>query len=81
MLFRSGKQFQARGRVESDEAVQAMQKRGLKVVPLSPALEAEWRTTSEAFYPRIRGTMVPADMFDEVVRLLGEYRAAHPSGR
>jgi len=25
--------------------------------------------------------MVPADMFDEVVRLLAEYRAAHPTGR
>ena len=77
----AGKQFQARGRAESDEAVQAMQKRGLKVVPLSPAVEAEWRTMSETFYPRIRGTMVPADMFDEVVRLLAEYRAAHKSGR
>jgi TRAP-type C4-dicarboxylate transport system substrate-binding protein len=77
----AGRQFQARGRAESDEAVQAMQKRGLKVVPLSPAGEAEWRTMSETFYPRIRGKMVPADMFDEVVRLLAEYRAAHPSGR
>lgn len=77
----AGKQFQARGRAESDEAVQAMQKRGLKVAKLPPGVEAEWRTTSEAFYPRIRGKMVPADMFDEVVRLLAEYRAARPIGR
>lgn len=77
----AGKQFQARGRAESDEAVQAMRKRGLKVATLTPAVEAEWRTTSEAFYPRIRGKMVPADMFDEVVRLLAEYRAARPIGR
>ena len=77
----AGKQFQARGRAESDEAVQAMQKRGLKVATLPAGVEAEWRRTSEAFYPRIRGKMVPADMFDEVVRLLAEYRAAHPTGR
>jgi hypothetical protein len=27
-------------------------------------------------YPMIRGHMVPADAFDEVQRLLGEYRSA-----
>jgi len=29
----------------------------------------------EDVYPRIRGNMVPADMFDKVQRLLAEYRA------
>jgi len=28
----------------------------------------------EKIYPEIRGTIVPADIFDEVVRLLKEYR-------
>jgi TRAP-type C4-dicarboxylate transport system substrate-binding protein len=77
----AGKQFQARGRAESDSAVEAMRRRGLTVVSLTPAVEAEWRTMSEAFYPKIRGSMVPADVFDEVVRLLAEYRAAPPSAR
>ena len=36
---------------------------------------AEWRTASEQMYPKIRGTMVPADMFDEAVRLVTEYRS------
>lgn len=75
-----GAQFQARGRAESDEAVQAMVKRGLKVEAVTPAVEAEWRTMSEKLYPQIRGKIVPADMFDEVVHLLAEYRAAHPRG-
>ena len=75
----AGRQFQERGRAESDSAVAAMQRRGLTVVPLPPAAEAEWRAMSESFYPRIRGTMVPADMFDEVVRLLTGYRAARPA--
>jgi TRAP-type C4-dicarboxylate transport system substrate-binding protein len=71
----SGKKFQAQGRTESDEAVVAMQKRGLTVVPISPALLTEWRAANEKMYPKIRGGMVPADMFDEVVRLVTEYRA------
>lgn len=71
----AGKQFQARGRQESDEAVAAMQKRGLNIVPISPAVRAEWRATGEQLNPRVRGTVVPAAMFDEVVRLLAEYRS------
>jgi TRAP-type C4-dicarboxylate transport system substrate-binding protein len=71
----AGNEIQTKGRAESDAAVVAMQKRGLTVVPIPPAVEAEWRKTSEALYPKIRGSMVPADMFDEVVRLLAEYRS------
>ena len=70
----AGKQFQAQGRKEADEAVAAMQKRGLNVVPVTGPLLAEWRTATEALYPRIRGGMVPADMFDEVVKILTDYR-------
>jgi len=71
----AGKQMQARSRIESDEAVTAMKKRGLQVHPVSQQLENEWRQFSEAIYPKIRGSMVPAEMFDEVRRLVGEYRA------
>jgi TRAP-type transport system periplasmic protein len=74
----AGRQFQARGRAESDSAVAAMQRRGLTVEPLTPTAEAEWRTLSESFWPRIRGRMVPADMFDEVQRIVAEYRASRP---
>ena len=72
----AGTQFQARGRIEGDESVAAMRRRGLTVVPVPPAVEAEWRTVAESFYPRIRGALVPADMFDEVQRLLAEYRTS-----
>jgi TRAP-type C4-dicarboxylate transport system substrate-binding protein len=71
----AGVQMQARGRAESKEAVEAMKKRGLQVHPLSPELENEWRRFLEASYPKIRGTMVPADVFDEVQGLLAGYRA------
>jgi TRAP-type C4-dicarboxylate transport system substrate-binding protein len=76
----TGRAFQARGREESAEAVEAMRRRGMSVVPMPPAAEAEWRAMSERLYPRIRGTMVPADMFDEVLRVLAEYRS-RPGGR
>lgn len=79
--IKSGVDFQARGRAESDEAVQAMRTRGLTLVPIPPAAQAEWRAMSERLYPRIRGSIVPADMFDEVVRLLAEYRSSRTSPR
>jgi TRAP-type C4-dicarboxylate transport system substrate-binding protein len=70
----AGKQMQAKGRQENLEAIEAMKKRGLQVHPVSPALMDEWQNFCQAVYPRMRGSMVPADMFDEVLRLLKQYR-------
>jgi TRAP-type C4-dicarboxylate transport system substrate-binding protein len=71
----AGVQMQAKSRAESKEAVEAMKKRGLQVHPLTSELENEWRQFLEASYPKIRGTIVPADTFDEVRGVLAEYRA------
>ena len=71
----AGREIKANSRQESLDSVAAMQKRGLTVQPVTPELEAEWRKAAELLYPEIRGRVVPADMFDEVQRLLGEYRA------
>lgn len=57
------------------EAIEAMRKRGLQVHSVTPELEAEWRQLAESLYPRIRGTMVPADTFDAVQGALAEYRS------
>jgi TRAP-type C4-dicarboxylate transport system substrate-binding protein len=70
-----GVQLRALSRREHEESVAAMAKRGLKVQKLTPELEAEWRHAAEEMYPLVRGNMVPADFFDEVQRLLREYRA------
>jgi TRAP-type C4-dicarboxylate transport system substrate-binding protein len=70
----AGAEIRLNGRKESTEAVEAMVKRGLKVTPVPPALEAEWRTNAEAAYPKIRGTVVPADIFDQVTAALREFR-------
>jgi TRAP-type C4-dicarboxylate transport system substrate-binding protein len=74
-----GEQIRARGRAENDESVAAMKKRGLTVHTPAPEAEADWRRTAENVYPRIRGKTVPADMYDEVVRLLEDYRASKAS--
>lgn len=71
-----GRTMQAVNRAESDKAVAAMQKRSLKVHKVTPQLAAEWRATAQASWPQIRGNVVPADLFDEVQKLLSEYRAA-----
>jgi TRAP-type C4-dicarboxylate transport system substrate-binding protein len=68
----AGEQFQAASRKEADEAVAAMEKRGLKVHKPSAEQVEKWRQFLREAYPRIRGKIVPADVFDEVKRLLEE---------
>lgn len=76
-----GREIQMHGRLESQESVEAMQKRGLQVHPVGKDAETEWRRFSESLYPNIRGNIVPADMFDRVVQILHDYRSAPgPSG-
>ncbi len=71
----AGREIQENGRKEGEQAVAAMEKRGLKVHHLTPDLVARWEAAAAETYPRIRGTIVPTDVFDEVQRLLKEYRA------
>jgi TRAP-type C4-dicarboxylate transport system substrate-binding protein len=68
-------EMRAKARSEDSEAIAAMQKRGLQVSKPTAAQEAEWRRFAEGIYPQIRGTLVPAETFDEVRRLLTDYRA------
>jgi len=56
--------------------LEAMQKRGLKVVPVDAAAQAAWRKAAEAAYPGARGPFVPAAAFDEAIRLRDAYRAS-----
>jgi TRAP-type C4-dicarboxylate transport system substrate-binding protein len=72
---RAGVSMRTKARAEVDEAVEAMKKRGLVVNRPSPQQRQEWDELAEKLYPRIRGTMVPADTFDEVFRHLATLRA------
>jgi TRAP-type C4-dicarboxylate transport system substrate-binding protein len=71
----AGRSNKEQGRSESEKAIAAMKEKGLKVHPVDEALDAQWRSEAEKFYPRIRGSYVPADIFDRVQTLLKEYRA------
>ena len=72
---KAGDEIRKRSRLEAEEAIVAMQKRGLKVTTLNAEQLGEWRKFTETVYPKIRGKNVPTDIFDEVQRLLAEYRA------
>jgi len=71
----AGEAIRASSRKESDEAVTAMKKRGLIVHDLDAAQRENWQTETEKLYPEIRGRLVPADIFDEVLQLVKDYRA------
>jgi len=74
----AGAKMKAEGRRESVESVEAMRKRGLTVHPLTPEAAAQWQREMETVYPKIRGSVVPADIFDEVTNQLAIYRAGQP---
>jgi len=71
----TGAKYTPKIRGMETEAIDAMVKNGLQIQKLTPQAEQEWQQTAEKFYPKIRGTIVPADLFDEVRRLVMEYRA------
>jgi len=71
----AGDKIRVQARKEMDESIEAMKKRGLTVRTLTPEAEAAWRKLAEDMYPKIRGRLVPADLFDEVQQLLKDYRA------
>jgi TRAP-type C4-dicarboxylate transport system substrate-binding protein len=73
----AGKLIKADGRRENIESVAAMTKRGLKVSSLTPEINAEWDSIVQKAWPKVRGAVVPADIYDEVMSQLKQYRTAH----
>ena len=72
---KAGAEIRTKARQEVEEAVDAMKKRGLTVNKPNAAQMKEWNDLAEKLYPRIRGTMVPAETFDEVMAHLKTFRA------
>ena len=70
----AGKRLQDEIRKSGDRDVEAMKKRGLNVVRVDPKTRELWQKTAESLYPKVRGTLVPADAFDEAMRLRDAYR-------
>jgi hypothetical protein len=81
---RSGEALKNDIRAQDTRALETMTKgqpgkkvNRLEITALDPAALAEWRKQTEAIYPKMKGKMVPADLFDEVQRLRDEYRVQH----
>ena len=62
-------------------SAQFLKKRGLQVHTVPPELEEEWRRFAESVYPKMRGKMVPAEVFDKTLSLVAEYRAVQKKAR
>jgi TRAP-type C4-dicarboxylate transport system substrate-binding protein len=76
----AGLRLQGQVRKLDDEAIAAMQKRGLVVNHVTPEGVAEFeRVAVESAYPKLIGSVVPADIVAEVKKLRDEFRARTPS--
>ncbi|MBK6636987.1 MAG: TRAP transporter substrate-binding protein DctP [Rhodocyclaceae bacterium] len=72
---KAGLNMRMQARREVDESVAAMSKRGLTINRPNPEQLKEWQTLAENLYPRIRGAMVPAETFDEVMAHVKAFRS------
>jgi TRAP-type C4-dicarboxylate transport system substrate-binding protein len=72
----AGREIKTQSRLESEQSVEAMMKRGLVVQEVGSEIQARWEAAAKEFYPKIRGSMVPEEIFDEVQRYIREYRQA-----
>ena len=77
---KAGVQIRNKARQEVEEAVEAMKKRGLVINKPNAEQLREWNDLAEKLYPRIRGHLVPAETFDEVMKHLKAFRAGKISG-
>ena len=75
---KAGTTLRAHRTVQDEHTIKAMQTRELTVHQLTPEIEQKWQETIRTIWPSIRGSMVPADKFDQVVQLLAEYRTNNP---
>jgi TRAP-type C4-dicarboxylate transport system substrate-binding protein len=71
----AGDAIRASSRRESDQAVEAMQKRGLTVHKLTPEALMSWQELERMTRKDVRGRIVPTATYDEVARTLEEFRA------
>jgi TRAP-type C4-dicarboxylate transport system substrate-binding protein len=62
-------------RKQNEDAIEQMKKRGLTIV--QPANIEEWHRIADLADEVIRGKVVPAGIYDELLRIRKEYRAQH----
>ena len=79
---KAGEEIRRNSRKEDLATVATMRdKHHLVVHALPPGAEQEWRESIATVYPKMRGTVVPADLFDEVLAALVEFRSQNPTAK
>jgi TRAP-type C4-dicarboxylate transport system substrate-binding protein len=68
-------EYRAQIRKMEDDAVAEMKKRKLNVITLDAPTLASWKQEADKAYPSIRGSVVPADLFDRARQLITEIRS------
>jgi TRAP-type C4-dicarboxylate transport system substrate-binding protein len=76
----TGEKIRALGRKEDEDAIAAMKQHGLQIDTPSPADDAAWQAVADDLSAKVRGTIVPAEIYDAALQNLRDYRAAHPAG-
>ena len=70
-----GEGLRSSNREQEQRSLDAMTKRGLKIVKISDEVLSEWREVVEKAYPRVRENLVTPAIFDRVQKLRDEFRA------
>ncbi len=68
--------FQGRIRALDQRAIQVMTEHGLQVISVSPDNKSAWLRPLQDMYPKIRGGIIPEDVFDRALELKRQYRSA-----
>lgn len=76
----TGERLKQEVRKMERDAIQAMVKRGVKVVKVPPDALREWKILAESQYPTIRRELIPSEYFDMVMGLRNEYRTSGRAG-
>jgi TRAP-type C4-dicarboxylate transport system substrate-binding protein len=78
----AGAEIRRASREEDTVAIATMrEKHKLQVHDLPPGAQEQWQTEIAKIYPKLRGSVVPADLFDEVEAALKEFRAKQPAAK
>jgi TRAP-type C4-dicarboxylate transport system substrate-binding protein len=75
IFYEEGLNLQVEVRNLERQATEAMTSRGLEIVAVDSEARKVWQEATERGYPKIRGTIVPEEYFDEALRLRDEFRA------
>ncbi len=73
----AGQELRTKIRRLGSDAIRQMKSRGLTVIE---ADRQAWLDEIVPLYPRLRGDLAPADLFDQAIRYRDEYRAKSRSG-